>query len=224
MLHSLVQNLPVQAGIVNFSEPICLCKIICSFRVLLIFLLFFFPWKVEVSFWILLPTIVLVAHCSIFLPFSYLLDFYPFLLAILWIYTALLPLGITQQYSVQSPQMFFIFDFLLWILTRWLRSQTGDHNCGCWGYRTVFHHSGMSSHSAHFVSHLCYSPLNNSFKCNPGREGDIASSLTEQMSMLRQKGLETSGCGGNSINMRVFSSYRDIERPKERARIKQAGF
>lgn len=55
-------------------------------------------------------------------------------------------------------------------------------------------------------------------------EGETASSLREQMSMLGQKGLETSGCGGNNTNLGVCSSCRETERPQERARIKQAVF
>lgn len=82
----------------------------------------------------------------------------------------------------------------------------------------------MISLSADFISHLCYAPLNDWVKYNPRREGDTASSLREQMSMLGQKGLAISGCGGNSVNLGVYISCREIERPQERARIKQAGF
>lgn len=87
-----------------------------------------------------------------------------------------------------------------------------------------YHHSVMISLSADFISFFCYIPLNDGVKCNPGREGDTAPSLREQMSMLGQKDLETLGCGGNNINLGVCSSCREIESPQERARIKQAGF
>lgn len=78
--------------------------------------------------------------------------------------------------------------------------------------------------SAHFISHFCYTPSNDWVKCNAGREGETASSIEAQMSMLGQKGLETSGCCGNSTNLGVCSSCREIERPQERARIKETGF
>lgn len=85
-----------------------------------------------------------------------------------------------------------------------------------------YHHSVMTSLSADFIPHFCHTPINGRVKCSPRREGETASSLREQMSMLGQKGLETSGCGGNSINLGVCSSQRLRHHRKEQGSNRQA--
>jgi len=87
-----------------------------------------------------------------------------------------------------------------------------------------YQHSVTISLSADFISHFSYIPLNDWVKCNNWREGETASSLSEQMSLLGQNGLETLGCRGNNINLGACSSCREIERPQERAKNKQASF
>lgn len=173
------------------------------------------------------PTIDLVTHYHIFFSVWFssppLIYFHHFLLSILQnICKTLLPLRLTQSVSTKIVWFWFLGSecqpeqYTVWSVTSTDVEVTTEKFCCC---------SDEKSFCRFYLQFLLPSfRWLAQVQSWGGWEGDAASFLWEQMNMLGQKGLETSGCGGKNpwIWEHVAPAEKLGDHRKEQGSNKQA--